>query len=188
MEFMKLPKTLNIEGEDREINSDFRPCFGIMQVFERGDLTGAEKLIAMVEILFRDDVPPELLDEAINKAWWFLDCGKFTEHKQAYEHGKLYSWEQDEAFIISAVDRTTGISCRSIEYLHWWDFMAALMECKECTFSTLIHQRKLRRQGKQNKWDKEWWAENRSIAELKNKITLTQEEQTKLNEFNKLLG
>ncbi len=187
MSILKLPKSLNVGGVDREINSDFRPCFGIMEVFERNDLTNAEKLIIMVGILFMDELSPELYDEAIDKALWFLDGGEPTEEKKPSRYGRLYSWEQDAKYIVSATDRTLGISCRGVDYLHWWDFTEALMECKECTFSTLVHQRKLRKQGKQNKWDKEWWTENKDIAELSTKIALTPEEQAKLDEFNKLL-
>lgn len=183
---MTLPKTLNLGGEICDINSDFRPCFGIMQVFEREDLSNAEKLVIMVGILFVKAVPNEHFDEAIDKALWFLNGGE-TETKQNNNYGRLYSWEQDAKYIISAVDITLGVSCRSLNYLHWWDFTSALMECKECTFSALIHQRKIRKQGKQSKIDKEWWAENRGIAELKHKIVLTQEEQEAYDKFNKLL-
>lgn len=192
MSILKLPITLNVGDEDYEINSDFRPCFGIMQVFERNDLTDTEKLLAMIGILFVDDIeniPPQHLEEAITKAQWFLDCGdEPTKNKSIINIGKLYSWEQDAKYIISAVDLTKGISCRSLEYMHWWDFVSTLMECKECTFSTLIHQRKLKKQGKQSKYDKEWWIENKNIAELKTTVTLTPEEQEKLDKFNKLLG
>lgn len=188
MSILTLPKILNIGGEDYEINSDFRPCFGIMQVFERTDITDTEKLLAMIGILFVNDVPPEHTDEAITKAFCFLDGGDTEEGHIGTNYGRLYSWEQDAKYIISAVDRTLGISCRIVEYLHWWDFISALMECKECTFSTLIHQRKLKKTNKQSKYDKEWWAENKDIAELKSKVILTPEEQDKYDEFNKLLG
>ncbi|WP_206460238.1 Gp15 family bacteriophage protein [Anaerovorax sp. IOR16] len=186
--FMTLPKTLNVGGEEREINSDFRPCFGIMQVFENNDLTSAEKLVAMLGILYVKDIPIEHFEEAIDKALWFLNGGESQGDLKESSYGRLYSWEQDSKYIISAVDRTLSISCRSVDYLHWWDFTSALMECKDCMFSTLIHQRKLKKQGKQSKYDKEWWSENMEIAELKNNIVLTPEEQAALERFNNLLG
>ncbi len=186
MSILTLPKTLPVRGVDCEINSDFRPCFGIMQVFERADLTDAEKLVIMIGILYVDEIPPEQYDEAIDRALWFLDGGEPLEDKVPSRYGRLYSWEQDAKYIISAADQTIG-GCRGKEYVHWWEFTAALMESKECVFSTLTHQRKLKKQGKQSKHDREWWAENKDIAELKTKVTLTTEEQATLNEFNKLL-
>ncbi|QIB68267.1 hypothetical protein Ami103574_02590 [Aminipila butyrica] len=183
----KLPKTLTVAGVEYEIHSDFRPCFNIMQIFERNDLTEPEKLVAMAGVLY-DKAPFDYIEEAIVKALWFLDGGDAKHTKKGADYGKLYSWEQDEQFILSAVNLTLGISCRGAEYLHWWDFMAALMDCKECTFTTLIHQRKLKKQGKQQKWDKEWWAENKNIVELDKKSVLTSEEQAQLDKFNSLLG
>lgn len=187
MDFMTLPNTLRVGGVEREINSDFRPCFGIMQVFDSPDMPDADKLVAMVDILYIDDIPVEDFREAAEKAMWFLDGGEAARERKGSTYGKLFSWEQDARFIVSAVDQIFG-GCRGKKYIHWWEFTDALMECKECTFSTLIHQRKLRKQGKQNKWDREWWAENRDIAELKTKVTLMPEERAKLDEFNKLMG
>lgn len=184
----KLPRQLTVGGIDYKINSDFRPCFNIMQIFERSDLTAGEKLVVMVGILFDDNIPLEQIDEAAEKAMWFLDGGDTSHKKSGTNYGRLYSWEQDAQYIISAVNLMLGTSCRGLEYLHWWDFTAALMECKECTFSTLIHQRKLKKQGKQSKIDKEWWAENKEIAEIKKTITLSSEEQEIYDKFNKLLG
>ncbi len=184
----KLPKTLTVGGIEYSINSDFRPCFNIMQVFERNDLLESEKLVVMIGILYNGNIPLQYFDEAVDKASWFLDGGDTTHKSSGNNYGRLYSWEQDAPFILSAVNLTLGTSCRSLDFLHWWDFVSALMECKECTFSTLIHQRKLKKQGKQTKMDKEWWAENKDIAELKTSVNLTEEEQTALDKFNKLLG
>ena len=59
------------------------------------------------------------------------------------------------------------------------------MESGECVFNTIVHQRKLKRTGKQTKADKEWWAENKDIAELK--VEFTDDEKAILDEFNALL-
>ncbi len=184
----KLPKSLVVGGIEYDINSHFVTGFNIMQMLERNDISESEKIVAMIGILYNGNIPIQDSEEAAEKAVWFLDGGNTTRQSNGADYGKLYSWEKDAQFILSAVNLTLGISCRSIEYLHWWDFTAALMECKECTFSTLVHQRKLREQGKQNKWDKEWWAENKEIAEIKIEASLTAEEQDALDKFNKLLG
>ena len=63
--------------------------------------------------------------------------------------------------------------------------MSAFFETGECVFNTIVHQRKLKKTGKQSKADKEWWAENRDIAELK--VELTSDEQEILDAFNALL-
>ncbi|MFV0517252.1 MAG: Gp15 family bacteriophage protein [Aminipila sp.] len=188
MDIITLAESLEVCGKTYKINSDFRPCLGIMQTFENNDITEAEKLIVLVGILFKEEIPAEHFGEAVDKALCFLDGGQEESNTHGRDYGRLYSWKQDIKYILSAVDLTLNISSRSQTYMHWWIFLSALMECKECTFSTLIHQRKLKKIGKQEKYDKEWWAENREIAELKLEIVLTQEEMAAVDKFNKLMG
>lgn len=185
MDILKLPVTLNVKGRDFAINADFRPCLNIMRMFERNDLTDREKIECMVGILFVDEIPDELLPDAAQEAVWFLNLGEDVQSKGNRGVGRLFSWEQDLKFIISAVDKSAGFSIRSREFYHFWEFMSAFFESGECVFNTLVHQRKLKKTGKQTKSDREWWADNRDIAELK--IELTHEEQEILDRFNALL-
>lgn len=185
MDILKLPVTLNVKGRDFAINADFRPCLNIMRMFERNDLTDREKIECMVGILYVDEIPDELLPDAAQEAVWFLNLGDDVQSKGNRGVGRLFSWEQDLKFIISAVDKSAGFSIRSREFYHFWEFMSAFFESGECVFNTLVHQRKLKKTGKQTKADREWWAENRDIAELK--IELTYEEQEILDRFNALL-
>lgn len=185
MDILKLPVTLNVKGRDFAINADFRPCLNIMRMFERNDLTDREKIECMVGILFVDEIPDELLPDAAQEAVWFLNLGEDVQGKGNRGVGRLFSWEQDLKFIISAVDKSAGFSIRSREFYHFWEFMSAFFESGECVFNTLVHQRKLKKTGKQTKSDREWWADNRDIAELK--IELTHEEQEILDRFNALL-
>ena len=189
MDLLYLPESLSVKGREIKINTDFRDCISILRILENPDLSNIEKAQVMIGILFDEELDFTEYDEAIAQAAVFLDGGSDANRsKVAPSYGRLYSWDQDLIYIISGVDKALGFSCRSKRYLHWWRFLAAFMEMGECTFSTLIHQRKLRKQGKQSKYDKEWWAENKDIAELRTKVVLNCEEQEKLNEFNKLLG
>lgn len=185
MDILKIPTSLTVKGRDFAINADFRPCVNIMRIFERNDLTDSEKIECMVGILYKDEVPRRYLVDAAQEAVWFLNLGEDVQGKGNRGVGRLFSWEQDLKFIISAVDKSAGFSIRSKEFYHFWEFMSAFFESGECVFNTLVHQRKLKKTGKQTKADKEWWAENREIAELK--MTLTQDEQEVLDRFNALL-
>lgn len=187
MNILFLPETLSVQGKEYAINADFRPCISIMQIFERADLTDQEKIMCMVGILYVEDIPPEHLEEAAEQATWFLNGGDETEGGSGRNYGRLFSWEQDLRYIIAAVDRVSGGSTRTKEFFHWWDFMNAFMEIGECVFTTLVHQRKLKKTGKQTKADKEWWAENKEIAELRVEKQLTPAESAALAEFNRLL-
>ncbi|WP_312093475.1 Gp15 family bacteriophage protein [Aminipila sp.] len=189
MDILYLPTSLEVNGKAYDIDSDFRTCIKIFQYLEDNQYNDYEKMQLMLGLLFVNDILEEDIDAAITQASIFLDCGRSSsENSNGLKYGRLYSWTQDLQYIIAAANASLGFSCRGTKYLHWWDFMTALMECKECTLSTLIYQRKLRKQGKQSKADKEWWTENKEIAELENKVILTTEEQTALDKFNKLLG
>lgn len=186
MDILKLPSSLSLQGQEYAINADWRPCVNIMRMFERTDLSDTEKVLCMVGILYEDEIPDRLMTEAAEQAVWFLNLGEAADGKKsALSFGRLFSWEQDLKFIISAVDKSAGFSIRSKEFYHFWEFMSAFFETGECVFNTIVHQRKLKKTGKQSKADKEWWAENRDIAELK--VELTSDEREILNAFNALL-
>lgn len=186
MDILTLPSSLCLQGQEYAINADWRPCVNIMRMFERTDLSDTEKVLCMVGILYRDEIPDRLMTEAAEQAVWFLNLGEAADGKKgALSFGRLFSWEQDLKFIISAVDKSAGFSIRSKEFYHFWEFMSAFFESGECVFNTIVHQRKLKKTGKQSKADKEWWAENRDIAELK--VELTSDEQEILDAFNALL-
>lgn len=186
MDILTLPSSLSLQGQEYAINADWRPCVNIMRMFERTDLTDTEKILCMVGILYKDEIPDSLVTEAAEQAVWFLNLGEVADGKKnALSLGRLFSWEQDLKFIISAVDKSAGFSIRSKEFYHFWEFMSAFFETGECVFNTIVHQRKLKKTGKQSKADKEWWAENRDIAELK--VELTSDEQEILDAFNALL-
>lgn len=186
MDILKLPSSLCLQGQEYAINADWRPCVNIMRMFERTDLSDTEKILCMVGILYKDEIPDRLMTEAAEQAVWFLNLGEAADGKKsALSLGRLFSWEQDLKFIISAVDKSAGFSIRSKEFYHFWEFMSAFFETGECVFNTIVHQRKLKKTGKQSKADKEWWAENKDIAELK--VELTSDEQEILDAFNALL-
>lgn len=163
---LKLVKTLKVGGEEREIHTDFRVCIDILQVLEDPDLLDGDKAFIAQGILFVEEIPLELIPEAQGKALWFLDGGWESIEGGSTKSGRLYSWNQDLRFIVSATDKVLGYSSRAQEDLHWWVFLGAFSEIEESVFGMLVHQRKLRKTGKQSHEEKEWWEDNIGIARL----------------------
>lgn len=195
MDILSLPSFIELGGKKYKIDADFRNCISIMQMFEDTEIYENEKPIIMVKLLFFEEIPNKVFYEAIEKSMMFLDIQTSKEQLEENNNftvdniGRLYSWSQDIKYIIPAVDRVLGFSSRRQQFLHWWEFIGSFMEIGECTFTTLIHQRKLKKTGKQTKDDKEWWNNNRNIAELKiDKKQLNIDEQHALEKFNKLLN
>lgn len=182
---LKLVRTLNVGGVDREINCDFETGIAIMQQLERTDLSDIEKAYVARGILFVDPIPPAQWAEADDRAAWFLDGGWGLSESVGSPTGRLYSWSQDLRFIIQATDKVLGYSSRATEDLHWWTFLGAFSEIDESVFGMLVHQRRLRQTGKQSREDKEWWSDNIGIAKLK--TCESDEDRGKKQEFEELL-
>jgi hypothetical protein len=183
-----LPKQLNVNGVDRAIRSDFRTALLIFQGCADPELSDYEKARVIIECLYEDfdSIPPEDYQDANNKASWFLEGG--NQGDNAKQSGKkLMDWEQDEQIIFSAVNKVAGCETRSLDYLHWWTFLGYFSEVGEGLFSSVISIRQKKNKGKKlEKYEEEFYRENKSMIDLKTKLTA--EEQAELDYYNKLLG
>lgn len=183
---LRLPRSLEIGDKTYSIDSDFRTAITILQTFEDPDLTDSDKRYIGLGLLFEDDIPDEILPVAAAYMAWFLDGGD-TPEGTGRDLGRMFSWTQDQRFILSATDKVLGVSSRSTDYLHWWDFLSAFEEIDgDSVFATVVHQRRKRKLGKQTKEDREWWAENEHIAKLKE--AESKEDKEAIERFEKLMN
>lgn len=159
-----LPKHLNINGSAHPIKSDFRDVLRIMLMFEDRELTNSEKMAIMLEMLY-ESVPPDA-EQAMRQAAWFIDGGVESIGGKGKDYGRLYSWEQDKIYLFSGIDKVLGYSSRSCKYLHWWDFLGAMMEMGECMFSHIVHMRRAKKENKLTKEERKQWSENPAMYEL----------------------
>lgn len=183
----RLPVSLEIDRSERKIRTDFRDILVIMQAFADPELHLSEKYDVMLAILYEDldGIPTESLQEAVEKAFWFLDCGKQEEDKRLSV--KVMDWDQDESLVFPAINKVAGQEVRITEYMHWWTFMGYFMEIEDGTFSTVLSIRQKRAKGKKlEKWEQEFYRNNRNICDLKKRYTA--EEQEEIDYWNKLLG
>lgn len=165
-----LPSSLEVGGKSYPIRTDFRPALDIMAAFNDPELPEDARLQVMVEILYIDVPPMEYLEEAIKQAIWYLDCGKSPDGKS---RPRTMDWEQDAALIFPAVNKVAGYETRNPQtYTHWWTFVGFFEEIEEGTFSQVLAIRQKRAKGKKlEKWEQEFLRENRSLVELKEKVT-----------------
>lgn len=181
----RLPVTLNVNGKELNIRTDFRDCLVILSAFNDTELTDYEKCTILIECLYRETVEITDLQEAFEKGVWFLDGGKETENDLS--RPKLYDLEQDEQIIFSAINKVAGKEIRSLDYMHFWTFLGLFNEIGEGTFSTVVSIRDKKRKGKKlEKWEQEFYRHNKEMVDLKKKHTKNEEEE--LNEVRKLLG
>lgn len=160
-----LPMTLEVGGKEFPINTDFRDVLLILSVFDDEELTPDEKGYLCLVLLYKTDNILELgdLNEAADKACWFLDWGKTYKNKE--NHPKLLDWNKDYNSIIAAVNQQvkTVEDVRELPYLHWWTFLGYFSERSDkCHFSTITKIReKLNKGAKLDKWEMQILKENR---------------------------
>ena len=178
-----LPDSLNINGKEIPIKStDFRTALIVFQACDDPNLTPNEKTFIVLDaILGIENIPKGYEAEAYKQCCWFLDGGKDLD-KKAYNK-KLMDWEQDEQMIFSAVNHVAGKELRTEKYIHWWTFLGYFDEIKEGLFSTVLSIRQKKRKNKKlEKWEKEFYRENKELIDIKPKRS--EAEKKRMEEIN----
>lgn len=184
----RLPTNIMINGKEYDIETDYRNILLALVAFEDADLSDSEKLYILMRRVLRanlDLISNDELEYALIEVKKFINCGG-NEGKKGISK-KLIDWEQDETLIFSAINKIAGKEIRHIDYMHWWTFMGYFMEIEEGIFSTVLGIRQKRAKGnKLEKWEQEFYANNKDMCVIKTKYT--QEEQEEIDRLNKLLG
>lgn len=144
----RFPTSVEIDGSEYELNTDFRVGLEIMLAFEDAELTGMDKQLVMLKLLYKQ-IPPDL-GKAAELAVLFLDCGEAVKSGgDSAPRGRLYSFGQDAKYIYSAIRLAYGIDLESTKYLHWWKFVYLFLDLPEdCFFQRLVALRCKKRDGK----------------------------------------
>lgn len=166
-----LPTSLEIQGREYEIRSDYRAILDICMALSDNELDEQDRAGVVLEIFYPEieEMPPDAWQEAVEKCMWFINGGEDEQEKKG---PRLMDWEQDFKLIAAPINRVLGQEVRSMAYLHWWSFLSAYMEIGECTFSQVVSIRdKLAKNKKLDKSDREWYSKNRSLVDFKRKYT-----------------
>lgn len=178
-----LPASLEVDGRQYEINSDFRVALLIFEAYNDTELNSQEKSMVCLKCLYKE--LPQNTEEALKKAVWFLDGGDMPKSKQAPK--KIMDWEQDQAIIFPSINKVAGYETRTPnKHLHWWSFLGMFGEIGEGLYSQVMNIRSKMAKGKKlDKTDKEFYNDHKELIDLKRK--LTPEEQAELDFINNLV-
>lgn len=189
----ELPTSLEVGGKEYAIRTDYRVILDILaamndpEIFVPGMTEEEKKMeqsMTMLQILYIDfdSMPPRDWKEAAEKACDFIDCGIKDDGKPK---PRTMDWEQDAPLIVPAINKSVKIDVRSVKYMHWWTFFGLYMEIGESTFSTVVSIRdKMRRGKKLEKWEQEFYHNNKHLVDLKaRKIERSEEEKDALREL-----
>lgn len=180
MSAYELPTSLNIRGVDYAIRSDFRAILDVLIALNDNELDDKEKSLIMLAIIYKDwqSIPKNCLEDALKEAVKFIDCNYKDDGKA---HPKTVDWEQDANLIIPAINKVAHTEIRGLSYLHWWTFLSYYMEIGESLFANVIHIRQKKAKGqKLEKWEQEFYKENKSLIDFEKKTQRSEEEKEEL--------
>lgn len=188
----ELPTSLDVGGKEYAIRTDYRVILDILaamndpEIFEPGmteDEKKIEQTMTMLQILYIDfdSIPPKDYQEAAEKAVDFIDCGIKGDDKPK---PRTMDWEQDAPIIAPEVSKVAGRDIRVGE-THWWEFFGYYLGIGEGVFNTIVSIREKRRKGKKlEKWEKEFYQNNKNLIDLKiKKIERSDEEKEALRDL-----
>lgn len=180
-----LPNKVTIDGEDYEINSDFRTSILFELLTQDTELSEKDKIIQALELYY--PVLPKNLNEAVEKLLWFYRCGKDEvklKNKGTGKSTNVYSFECDDDYIYSAYLDQYGVDLQDIDYLHWWKFKAMFKALKEDNELVKIMGYRATDLSKiKDKEQKAYYKKMKKIYE----IPISKDEQEKIEEINKIL-
>lgn len=186
MNIWELPTTVEIDGKEYPIRSDYRAIIDIFGYIGNPDYFTDEQTEIALRIFYPDYEKITSIPEAIQRMKSFIDLDDAPKKSP-----QLMSWEQDSPLIISAVNRVMGKEVRAEKYLHWWTFRAAYMEISDGVFASIVRIRQKRANGeKLTAEEKKYYLANRNMIEIKKRKSAfeMQEEAEEEAELNRILG
>lgn len=185
----EFPTSLNIGGIDYAIRTDYRAVLDLFAALNDHECFGEteeETNLIHANIILRimfpdcDNIPAEHIQEALDKVAEFIDMGIAEDRKKP----KTMDWEQDAPILIPAINKVLNCEIRAEKHIHWWTFMGAYMEIGESLFSNIIHIRqKMANHKKLEKWEQDFYKENKSLIDFKQKDQRSNEEKEKLRDY-----
>lgn len=178
-----LPECAEIGGKAYQINTDFRDILDVIRYLEDPDQPEYLRWRIAIALFFEGDIPIEYQQEAMEYLADFIACGE----KDSKPSPKLLDWEQDAQAIVADVNKVAGVEIRSVQYMHWWTFIAYFQAIGEGQLSTLVAIRdKLQRGKKLEKWELEFYQKNKERVNLRKRYSA--EELAEQDHIRKLLG
>lgn len=176
-----LPTTVEIEGVEYPINTDFRTSIQFETLLQ-GETNEVKILLGILRLYYGENVP-ENIPKAVEKALWFYSGGNLKEKSKDSRKESFYSFDYDGDYIYSAFLEQYGIDLSDAK-LHWWKFRAMFMSLNNKTkFSEIIGYRSLKLSGKMSKEDKEFYKKMKRIYALPK----NQKEEDRMNEIRERL-
>ena len=143
------------------------PVLNIFEALNDDTLSDDDKALVMLKSLYItfSSIPREHIQEAAEKAMWFLDGGDIP--KITSDGIQTFDWKHDESIVFPAVNKVAGYETRSCKYLHWWTFVGLFNEVGDGLFSSVMSIRtKLKKGKKLEDSEKEFYKTHKNMINL----------------------
>ena len=142
--YEEFPESIEIDGEEYGVLTDFREWIRFSDMLGDNDLTDEEKLHLMTNWL--TETPRKITAELVNAVFAFyradalnpdpVESDNEDEHEEESQPKcpPVFSWKYDAKFLIGDFRRYYGINLLSAN-MHWWEFLclfAALPDDSQC--------------------------------------------------------
>ena len=179
-----LPTTAVIGGTEYPIHGDFRDILEIFSYLEDPALPELLRWRIALALFYEGEIPEAHQQEAMEYLSSFIRCGR---QETGAPGPKLLDWEQDAAVIVADVNKAAGQEIRALPFVHWWTFMAWFHTVGEGQLSAIVSIRdKLRRGKALEKWEKDFYRENKERVDMKKRYSAQElEERARIEEMLK---
>lgn len=190
MDRWSYPTSINVSGTDYPIRYNYGAVLDLFIALNDPECAGATEeetnyihAMIILQIMFPDcdSIPPENWQEAINKVCEFIDTGISDKGNNP----KTMDWEQDATILIPEINKILGYEVRNPGIdTHWWTFVGAYMGIGESLFSNVVRIRHKKSKGKKlDKQEQEFYKENKSLIDFKQKNQRSEEEKKALDDY-----
>ena len=169
----RLPTTVEVNGIERNIRSDFRAILDIISALNDPELSQNEKAQVCIQIFFEEEIAPDDVKAGLEACFRFIDLGDSVKQNAP----NIVDWEQDFRYIIAPINAVAGSDVRALPYLHWWTFLSAYMGIGDCLFAQIVAIRDKKVRGKKlDKADRDFYNRNRDLIDIQKPMTDAEKE------------
>lgn len=178
------PQSVEIDGAEFEINSDFRTAILFEQMMFDGGFPEHVKSEQALKLFYPEI--PENVDGALQKILWFYAGGK--EKVGRSESGdslvRCYDFEYDDEYIFAAFWQQYGLDLESTDYLHWWKFRALFRSLSDdCEIVKIMGYRSIKITSGMSAHERQFYGKMKKLYAL----PVSQSEIEKIAEIEKML-
>lgn len=131
-----LEEGLPEEYEGVTLSTDFRNMLRAEMLLKDSSVPENMRAFLVLEQLY--EKLPDDIDTAVEGFYWFFSMGEHdtdesADKPQAKPNKAIVDFEQDDKLIYSAFYSAYGVSLTTVDYMHWWEFLALFEGLPETT-------------------------------------------------------